>query len=393
MSLLAAVGLSLTCMPIAAAQDSTRCQRTALSIATATEAPTAIERMFNFRAAWPLSTGRDVTVAVIDTGVFDHPRLGGVIDGGDLADGAGALTDCDAHGTFVAGIVAGRPSDDSFSGIAPDARILSIRQTAEGFGDLASLSTAIDLAVEKGARVINISLTSCSPAGAVPVGANEIVGALHRAEEAGAVVVAAAGNAGDSCEEGSIAWPAVLPSVLAVAAVEPDDSGQLLPASYSMTGDWVDLAALGGPVVGPSPYDDALADLHVSPSSRAGSSSGRPIFGTSFATPVVSGTVALLLARDPQLSPADVRTRLLSSATPLSNGLGVGRGLVNPLGAVSWSEADQLAQAEVRPAAAPTPQPISDPRPASRAVGLIILVAVSVPLWLLLRAGRRTNRR
>src|SRR5690606_6969255 len=68
--------------------------------------------------------------AVIDTGVKPGPRLPNVDGGGDYVANGDGLTDCDGHGTLVAGIIAGQPGDDAFSGVAPAARILSIRQTS-----------------------------------------------------------------------------------------------------------------------------------------------------------------------------------------------------------------------------------------------------------------------
>ena len=73
-------------------------------------------------------TGRGVKVAVIDTGVSDHPRLGGVEPIADFVtpQDADPLTDCDGHGTAVAGAIAARDTGDGLSGIAPDAQVLSL---------------------------------------------------------------------------------------------------------------------------------------------------------------------------------------------------------------------------------------------------------------------------
>ena len=217
--------------PIAAAQNSQDCVATMLSSESALHEPTVIEKALRFRQAWQLTTGAGITVAVIDTGVSPNERLGEVLDGGDFVDGNSGFVDCDGHGTLVAGIIAGRPGADGFAGLAPDAHVLSIRQTADGEGNLESLAQAIDRAVAEGARVINISLTSCAPAGVMPQGATDVAESVARAEISGAVVVAAAGNKGDSCQDGSVAWPAVLPEVIAVSAVQFDDAGQHNPQS------------------------------------------------------------------------------------------------------------------------------------------------------------------
>jgi hypothetical protein len=130
--------------------------------------------------AQTFATGAGVTVAVIDTGVNGSPRVPAE-PGGDFVDQAGnGMSDCDAHGTLTAAVIAGRPAPtDAFVGVAPDARILSLRQTSDSFqpvgsrndpndpnstqtaGSLRSLARAIVHAANIGAQVINISETAC----------------------------------------------------------------------------------------------------------------------------------------------------------------------------------------------------------------------------------------
>lgn len=92
--------------------------------------------------AHKFATGAGVTVAVIDTGVDASPRVPAE-PGGDFVDQAGnGLSDCDAHGTLTASIIAGRPAPtDGFVGVAPDARLLSLRQTSEAFEPVAHKPT------------------------------------------------------------------------------------------------------------------------------------------------------------------------------------------------------------------------------------------------------------
>ena len=85
------------------------------------------QRMLDLPTAWQFSRGEGQTVAVIDTGVRPGPRLGTVDPGGDYIGTTDGLTDCDGHGTLVAGIVAGQPGDDGFAGVAPAARLLALR--------------------------------------------------------------------------------------------------------------------------------------------------------------------------------------------------------------------------------------------------------------------------
>jgi subtilisin family serine protease len=132
--------------------------------------------------AQKFATGQGVTVAVIDTGVNGSPRVPAE-PGGDFVDKAGnGMNDCDSHGTLTASIIAGRGSPgDGFIGVAPDARILSLRQTSDNFrpasgaqqrdpndpnqtqtaGSLRSLARAIVHAANLGVGVINISEAAC----------------------------------------------------------------------------------------------------------------------------------------------------------------------------------------------------------------------------------------
>ncbi|WP_448851558.1 S8 family serine peptidase [Corynebacterium sp. 335C] len=341
-----------------------RCTGTAPADAAALRRPTPADERLRLREARELADGSGVVVAVVDTGVADHPRLGGVADAGDH-HGGGALHDCDAHGTFVAGVIATRPGPDAVVGVAPGAQMASVRQPVGDDHDLATLAAAVDSALAAGARVINVSLASCAPAGAEPPGAAEVRDAVARAEAAGAVVVAASGNRGADCRDGAVAWPAVLDEVVAVTAVaHPRPAGAAAaPAEWALTGPWVDVAAPGGPVTGPDPRGDGLAGALVSAGGET------PVAGTSFAAPVVAGVAALVLSRAPHLSPAQVREALVATATPAGPGLGAG--VVDPAAAVSWPDA----------AAAPPPAP-ADPPPAptpaddgpARRLGLVAAV-------------------
>ena len=376
---------------LAHAQPQQHCQATGLSNEDVVYSATEFEKMLNFRSAWSLSMGSGVTVAVIDTGISAHSRLGEVIDGADLTDGGGALVDCDAHGTFVAGIIAGTAGKDLFAGVAPGARLLSIKQTADGHGDLYSLAEAINIALDRGSRVINISLTSCSSPEHLPPGVNEVVSAVERAEREGAVVIAAAGNNSDTCQEGAIAWPAVLPQVVAVGAVQTSEDGQFAPTAYSLTGQWIDISAPGGPVLGPDPNDaEALADLHVT-ESASGPGTVRPIAGTSFAAPAVSGTAALIISREPWLSAFAVREKIISSATPIDSTLEIGHSVLNPAAALSWDAADLTAQSSREVSPVPSASPSADSEPESRTAGLLLLLTSGMCLWLLLRASSRRS--
>jgi membrane-anchored mycosin MYCP len=124
---------------------------------------------------WKLTRGSGQRVAVIDTGVSPHPRLSRTAAGGDYVSNGEGAQDCDGHGTAVAGIIAAAADpnhDDDFSGVAPDAQLISIRQSStrfgprvdpstSGVGDVDTMAKAVRTAADLGASVINISSVAC----------------------------------------------------------------------------------------------------------------------------------------------------------------------------------------------------------------------------------------
>ncbi len=264
-------------------------------------------------------SGQGVTVAVIDTGVTPHPQLAEVIPGSDFVspEDPASLLDCDGHGTIVAGLIASRDA-----GVAPGAAILSIRQTTttpaasgeeHARGTLSSLAKAIEEAVDRGARVINLSVVAClPPERARRLNAAELDAALDRAERSGTVVIAAAGNRSPQCQDTSVVYPAYSPTVLSVGALNsPHDL-----ASYSLPGGPLRLATPGTVPAGLSPTGEGWVSAVGTPDPSGFISAPQDLIGTSFAAPIVSGIAALVLERAPHYSPAEVRTLLLSAAQP-----------------------------------------------------------------------------
>lgn len=298
-------------------------------------------------------------MAVIDTGVARHPELRRLKPGKDFVDSEhpDPLRDCDGHGTVVAGIIAG-----TTAGLAPGAEIIAIKQSSatarrEPMGTLATLTDAINNAVDQRAHVINISLVSCVDAGITP-DTRELEKALNRAEESGAVVVAAAGNASAECPEGSVVYPAIFPTVISVGAREDDHT----MANYSLPGST--LSTPGTVPIGVSFSGTGWAAGVAGPHGAI-----RPFSGTSFAAPVVTGTAALLKQRYPQASPAEIRQRLANAADP--NG-----GALDPLAALTQTELEQASHHTV--AVEPAAQQNSPAAQRGRQVGLVLALAAAV---------------
>ncbi|WP_018682796.1 type VII secretion-associated serine protease mycosin [Actinokineospora enzanensis] len=313
------------------------------------------------------ATGKGQLVAVIDTGVKDHPYFGGrVTPGGDFVvpDKRG-LEDCDGHGTEVAGIIAANPpagSDIGFKGIAPDAKILSIRQSSANYkgkrptaakpegedvtaGTLETLAKAVVSAANQGARVINMSVDNCRPVSAGPItpAEQQLQAALRYAfEQKNVVLVASAGNTGEhGCPDqrnGSdpnrptyiVTPPWFSEYVISVAAMSRNGD----PADFSVQGPWVTVAAPGTDIISLDPATNGLANLQVLPDGKQ-----VPIQGTSFAAPYVSGLAALIRERFPSLTARQVTERIkLSASHPAAPGgrdNSVGFGMVNPIGALT----------------------------------------------------------
>jgi subtilisin family serine protease len=214
------------------------------------------------------------------------------------------------HGTSVASIIAAAPvAGISFAGVAPEAGILSVKITNSDTFPGQVAAEAIRDAVNLGANVINLSL-------ATNVSTPALQAAVQFAQARNVVVVAAAGN--DSAQ-GLVGpfYPAAYPGVLSVGAVGPDGS----LASFSDTRTPVSVTAPGVNVT--SAYPGTFPQAY-DPGDN----------GTSFATAFVSGVAALVRAAYPGLGEAQVVTRITATADGPA-GPGTGRGMVNPVQAVT----------------------------------------------------------
>lgn len=272
--------------------------------------------------AWKLETGsRATVVAVIDTGVdLTHPDIkenlwtnkkevagnnidddqNGLVDdihGYDFAGNDGEPNDetgtqNPGHGTHCAGIV-GAVGDNGIgiSGMSQRVSIMALRfLDASGMGDLMNAVKAIDYAIANGAQIISASWGATVPAAQ----AQPITEAIGRANDKGVLFVAAAANDGKNNDTSSV-FPAntPLPNVISVAASTDSDTK---PSWSNFGKSRVSLAA---------PGENIYSTL---PPAKYGNLSG-----TSMATPLVSGLAALMLSKDPNLNPLEVKALLQAS--------------------------------------------------------------------------------
>jgi type VII secretion-associated serine protease mycosin len=334
----------------------------------------------------PLATGRGIRVAVIDSGVdAEQPQLVGKVAAGRdfLRGNPDGRQDCLGHGTAVASIIAAAPAAGiGLRGLAPGVTIVPIRISEEESvagtktGEHSSpqdFADAIDYAAGAGhAQVINLSLTTDD--------VQPVRDAVARAIAHGVVVVAAAGN-NDTPDSGNpTPYPADYPDVIGVGAIDANG----VQASFSRHGSYVDVMAAGKEVTA-----DALHKGQTS------------VSGTSFATPFVAATAALILQRFPGLTPQQVSHRIVATADPAPGGRHsdeYGFGLLNPYRALTETLAPQTTAAPA-PAAAVTQDPATLALNARRAhsQNLALLVAAigaaAVLLGIILTGVIRRGRR
>lgn len=285
-------------------------------------------------------------------------------EGDTPADGAPAPGSAQP---LVAGPPPGAP--DGIVGVAPDATLISIRQSSVAFspahptpqeqdqhrkaGDVLTLAKAIRTAADLGAKVINVSLASCTNA-AAPVNQDPLGAAVrYAAVEKDAVVVAAAGNQNDPMQPDCGQNPAFNPLnvddprdwagvrtivspawfsdyVLSVAAVTPEG----VPMPDSINGPWVGVAAPGARIMGLS--SDNGAAVNASLAKDPGTGNG--IWGTSFSAAYVSGVAALVRAKYPNLTAHQVIRRITETAHNPAHKVDnqVGYGVVDPVAALTF---------------------------------------------------------
>ncbi|HWG49756.1 MAG TPA: S8 family peptidase [Candidatus Acidoferrales bacterium] len=304
--------------------------------------------------------GSGIGIAVIDSGVYNHDDLQNasgtasrIVYSESFVPGDSATTDLYGHGTHVAGILAGNGRDSAtgyaqqYVGLAPKANIINLRVLDKnGAGSdsavIAAIQRAIDLKNTYNIRIINLSLGRPVYESA---GQDPLCQAVEAAWKAGIVVVVAAGNSGRDNSGGTdgyatIQSPGNDPLVITVGATKTNGTATRLDdyvASYSSKGPTLldhvvkpDLVAPGNRIVSlvsPSSYlAQNYQDLEVNPltvcvtvlgintCSTGPSNKYMRLSGTSMATPVVAGAAALMLQKDPTLTPDSIKARMMKTA-------------------------------------------------------------------------------
>jgi len=283
-------------------------------------------------------TGRGIGVAVVDSGVAAHPDLGdrivAAIDFTQAAPtvSASPLGDPGGHGTHVAGLVAGdgTSSGGAITGVAPGANIIDVRVIdANGSSNTSVVLRGLQWILRNkstyNVKVVNLSLGA-------PVTKSYKLDPLATAVEvltfAGVTILVSAGNSGSA--GGTITSPANDPFVISVGAIDDAQTAATLDdtiASFSSRGRTAydsltkpDVSAPGRRMVSLRSPGSTLDTQY--PERRVDGTDGGPgyftLSGTSMAAPVVAGTVALMLERNPTLAPNQIKKRLKSGASDVS---------------------------------------------------------------------------
>jgi hypothetical protein len=361
------------------------------------------------KQAWPSAQGAGITVAVLGTGVDPrHPDLAGSVTTGPDFSGSGRKAGgpfWGVNGTEVAGIIAGHGHGtghmDGVLGIAPAAKILSIRVTLEYNDPLNSdqalarklpgaIAAGITYAVDHGARIIELPMDPGT--GGLTGQGNPAAAGGSQAEQAAVanalskdvVLVGPAGDDGQGA--GRMDYPAAYPGVIAVGSVARD--GQIAPFSSRHT--FVTLSAPGVSLTAATP-----------PAGYA------PVSSTSMSSGIVAGVAALVLSRFPHLTGAQVSQVLTQSVTqPRTHAAGAGLGTIDAARAVSLAAGiSGIARPTATPAPSHKPQRMSTTAAhqasggsvASSLIryvvaGLGVLIALLVVLLLLMRSRREKAR-
>ncbi|AFY71512.1 Thermitase [Thalassoporum mexicanum PCC 7367] len=257
-------------------------------------------RSINIEEAWRTTKGKNITVAVIDTGVSKVKDLKDTefVKGYDFVNDRELADDDNGHGTHVAGTIAQSTNNNyGVAGIAYQAKIMPLKVLASwGGGTITDIAEAIRFAADHGADVINMSLGGGGETSIMRE-------AIEYAHQKGVVIIAAAGNS----SENAAAYPARYPHVVGVSATGPNGEKSF----YSNYGAGIDIAAPGGNKQDPDDEKSGILQNTIDP--QTGQSIFAAYQGTSMASPHVAGVAALVKAAGVN-NPDEIEQILLQSA-------------------------------------------------------------------------------
>lgn len=260
----------------------------------------AEQSQWSFQALGPAAmwnagyTGTNVKVAVLDSGIYAHSELN-IAGGISTVDYTGSYSDDNGHGTHVAGIIAAKNNGAGMVGVAPNVQLYAVKALDyNGEGTLADILEGLEWAISSKMDIINLSLGTDTDS-------ELLKDMVDRAYNAGILVVAAAGNSqnGKPLTTDTVNYPARYDSAIAVAAIDSANHR----GSFSSVGNKVELAAPGVNII------------------SAYVSNGTPGYammsGTSQAAPHISGMLALLKQKYPQMTNVQLREEIRRYAVDL----------------------------------------------------------------------------
>ncbi|MCM3362547.1 S8 family peptidase [Niallia sp. HCP3S3_B10] len=255
--------------------------------------------------------GEGIKIGVIDSGINSNHSDLKVYGGFNVLDNNGSYEDDYGHGTRVAGIIAALDNNVGIKGVAPEAKLYSIKALdSKGEGMISDIISGIEWAIENDMDIINLSLQTTTEN-------NLLKKTINKAINKGIIVVAAAGNKG-SVESGStLTYPAKYKNVISVGALTKKKER----ADFSSVGRNLDLMAPGEFVY--TTFDDGYFVAFS---------------GTSIATPHVTGTAALMLSVNPNMSQLQIEEILKKTSTPIGERRLYGSGLLNANKAINLSK-------------------------------------------------------
>lgn len=287
----------------------------------------------NAKDAWEITKGdKKIIIAVIDTGVdYNHPDLknnmwintkeldgkkgvdddgNGYVDdiyGYDVSNNKADPMDDNKHGTHVAGVIGASHNGLGITGVMANVSLMAVKFTDEkGRGDLDRALKAINYAVTNGAKILSNSWGN-------KIYSKFLEDAISDANKKGIVFVAAAGNFGANNNDTNPIYPASykLDNVISVGAFSAQD----YPSAFSCFGSKsVHVAAPGTNILSTTPNNTYSV-----------------FSGTSQATPFVTGIVGLALSKNPNLSPLEIKNKIIETATPtkMLSGKNISNGRIN----------------------------------------------------------------